>query len=80
MVLAIPGAVAGAYVTVLMALTFVRGMTEIVQGGIDHRKGLGGRGRVLGRHGLPERHDIPRDSFRASQGACCRTASRPAVW
>ena len=38
--LAIPGAVAGAYVTVLMALTFVRGMTEIVQGGIDHRKGL----------------------------------------
>ena len=40
MVLAIPGAVAGAYVTVLMALTFVRGMTEIVQGGIDHRKGL----------------------------------------
>ena len=39
-VLAIPGAVAGAYVTVLMALTFVRGMTEIVQGGIDHRKGL----------------------------------------
>ena len=40
MLLAIPGAVAGAYVTVLMALTFVRGMTEIVQGGIDHRKGL----------------------------------------
>ena len=40
LVLAIPGAVAGAYVTVLMALTFVRGMTEIVQGGIDHRKGL----------------------------------------
>ena len=40
MVLAIPGAVAGAYVTVLMALTFVRGATEIVQGGIDHRKGL----------------------------------------
>ena len=40
MLLAIPGAVAGAYVTVLMALTFVRGMTEVVQGGIDHRKGL----------------------------------------
>ena len=40
MVLAIPGAVAGAYVTILMATTFVRGMTEIVQGGIDHRKGL----------------------------------------
>ena len=40
LVLAIPGAVAGAYVTVLMALIFVRGMTEIVQGGIDYRKGL----------------------------------------
>ena len=40
LVLAIPGAVAGAYLTVVMALTFVRGMTEIVQGGIDHRKGL----------------------------------------
>ncbi len=40
LVLAIPGPVAGAYLTVVMALTFVRGMTEIVQGGIDHRKGL----------------------------------------
>ena len=40
LVLAIPGAVAGAYLTVVMALTFVRGMTEIVQGGIDYRKGL----------------------------------------
>ena len=40
LVLAIPGAVAGAYLTVVMALTFVRGMTEIVQGGFDHRKGL----------------------------------------
>ena len=40
MVLAIPGPVAGAYLTVVMALTFVRGMTEIVQGGMDPRKGL----------------------------------------
>ena len=40
LVLAIPGPVAGAYLTVVMALTFVRGMTEIVQGGMDHRKGL----------------------------------------
>ena len=40
LVLAIPGPVAGAYLTVVMALTFVRGMTEIVQGGIDPRKGL----------------------------------------
>ena len=40
LVLAIPGPVAGAYLTVVMALTFVRGMAEIVQGGFDHRKGL----------------------------------------
>ena len=40
LVLSIPGPVAGAYLTVLMALTFVRGMTEIVQGGIDPRNGL----------------------------------------
>ena len=40
LVLAIPGPVAGAYLTVVMALTFVRGMTEIVQGGFDNRKGL----------------------------------------
>ena len=40
LVLSIPGPVAGAYLTVVMALTFVRGMTEIVQGGIDPRKGL----------------------------------------
>ena len=39
-VLAIPGPVAAAYITVLLALAFVRGMTEIVQGGMDHRKGL----------------------------------------
>ena len=40
MVLAIPSPVAAAYLTVLLAMIFVRGMTEIVQGGIDHRKGL----------------------------------------
>ena len=40
MVLAIPSPVAAAYLTVLLAMIFVRGMTEIVQGGIYHRKGL----------------------------------------
>ena len=40
LVLAIPGPVAAAYITVLLALAFVRGMTEVVQDGIDHRKGL----------------------------------------
>jgi len=40
MVLAIPGPVAVAYLTVVLAMSFVRGMTEVVQGGIDHRKGL----------------------------------------
>ena len=39
-VLAVPGAVYGAYITVLLALAFVRGMTEVVQDGIDHRKAL----------------------------------------
>ena len=40
MVLAIPSPVAVAYLTVVLAMSFVRGMTEVVQGGIDHRKGL----------------------------------------
>ena len=40
MILAIPSAVVVAYLTVVLALTFVRGMTEVVQGGIDHRKAL----------------------------------------
>ena len=40
LILAIPSPVAAAYVTVLLAMSFVRGMTEVVQGGIDHRKGL----------------------------------------
>ena len=39
-VLAIPSPVAVAYLTVVLAMSFVRGMTEVVQGGIDHRKGL----------------------------------------
>ena len=40
MILAIPSPVVVAYLTVVLALTFVRGMTEVVQGGIDHRKAL----------------------------------------
>ena len=39
-VLAIPGPVAAAYVTVLMALLFVLGMKVVIQDGIDYRKGL----------------------------------------
>ena len=39
-VLAVPAAVYAAYLFVLFALIFVRGMSEVVQGGIDHRKGL----------------------------------------
>lgn len=39
-VLAVPGPVYAAYLFVLLALIFVRGMSEVVQGGIDHRKGL----------------------------------------
>ena len=39
-VLAIPGPVAAAYVTVLLAMLFVLGMQIVVQDGIDYRKGL----------------------------------------
>ena len=40
MILAIPSPVIVAYLTVVLAMTFVRGMTEVVQGGIDYRKGM----------------------------------------
>ena len=39
-VLAIPGPVAAAYITVLLAMLFVVGMRMIVQDGVDYRKGL----------------------------------------
>ncbi|MCY4429891.1 MAG: hypothetical protein OXC11_05790 [Rhodospirillales bacterium] len=39
-ILAIPGPVVVAYLTVVLAMSFVRGMTEVVQDGIDHRKAL----------------------------------------
>ena len=38
--LAIPGPVAAAYITVLLAMLFVIGMRVVVQDGIDYRKGL----------------------------------------
>ncbi len=38
--LAIPGPVAAAYITVLMAMLFVVGMKIVVQDGVDYRKGL----------------------------------------
>ena len=40
LILAIPSPVVVAYLTVVLAMSFVRGMTEVVQGGIDHRKGM----------------------------------------
>ncbi len=40
MILAIPSPVVVAYLTVVLAMTFVRGMTEVVRGGIDHRKAM----------------------------------------
>ena len=39
-ILAIPGPVAAAYITVLISMLFVVGMRIIVQEGIDHRNGL----------------------------------------
>ena len=38
MLIAIPGPVAAAYVTVLLALLFVQSMKIIIQDGVDHRK------------------------------------------
>jgi len=40
LILAIPSPVVVAYLTVVLAMSFVRGMTEVVQSGIDHRKAL----------------------------------------
>ena len=40
LLLAIPAPVAAAFITVLLALSLVRGMTEVVHGGIDHRNVL----------------------------------------
>ena len=40
LILAIPSPVIVAYLTIVLAMTFVRGMTEVVQGGIDYRKGM----------------------------------------
>ena len=39
-VLAIPGPVAAAYITILMAMLFVLGLKIVVDAGIDYRKGL----------------------------------------
>ena len=39
-VLAIPGPVAAAYITVLLGLLFVVGMRVVIQDGVDYRKGL----------------------------------------
>ncbi len=39
-VLAIPGPVAAAYITVLLAMLFVLGMKIVVKDGVDYRKGL----------------------------------------
>ena len=36
--IAIPGPVAAAYITILLALLFVQGMRMIIQDGVDHRK------------------------------------------
>lgn len=40
LLIAIPGSVAGAYITVLIGLLFVQGMQLIIRDGVDHRKAL----------------------------------------
>ena len=59
-VLAIPGPVAAAYLTVLLAMLFVLGMKIVVQDRIDYRNGVVAGVRVLDRGRLPERPDISR--------------------
>ncbi len=38
LLIAIPGSVAGAYITILIGLLFVQGMKIVIQDGVDHRK------------------------------------------
>ena len=38
LLIAIPGPVAAAYITILLALLFVQGMRMVIQDGVDHRK------------------------------------------
>ena len=59
-VLAIPGPVVAAYVTVLLSVLFVLGMTVVIQDGIDYRKGLVAGVSFLDRGGLPARSHLPR--------------------
>ncbi|MCY3603965.1 MAG: hypothetical protein OXH12_12910 [Chloroflexi bacterium] len=40
LLIAIPGSVAGAYITILIGLLFVQGMQLIIRDGVDHRKAL----------------------------------------
>ena len=68
MILAIPSPVIVAYLTVVLAMTFVRGMTEVVQGGIDYRKGMiSGVAFWVGSR-LPERPAVPGGFFRRLGG------------
>ena len=39
-ILAIPGPVAAAFITVMMTMVFMHGLTQVVRGGMDHRKGM----------------------------------------
>ena len=79
MVLAVPAPVYAAYLIVLLALIFVRGMSEVVQGGLDHRKALiAGLGFWVG-VGCQNGVLFPSTS-RTSRAACWATGSRWAVW
>lgn len=40
LLIAIPGPVAAAYITILLALLFVQGMRMVIQDGVDHRKAV----------------------------------------
>ena len=73
MVLAIPGPVAAAYITVLLAMLFVTGMKMVVQDGIDYRKGLVVGVSFWAGVGFQSGVVFPEYSRRWPEG-CCRTA------
>ena len=73
-VLAIPGPVAAAYITVLLAMLFVTGDEDGRAGRYRLPQGTGGRYCVLGRSRLPERRGVPGGTSRRWPEGCCRTA------
>ena len=73
-VLAIPGPVAAAYITVLLAMLFVTGMKMVVQDGIDYRKGLVVGVSFWAGVGFQSGVVFPEYFSQVGPEGCCRTA------